>query len=281
MSNQTTAFPNRRLDGKVAFITGAGRGMGRASALHLAKLGADIAINDIDLHAARSVGEQIDAETSVDEVRALGRRAIGLEGDITSEANVNRMVRQTLQELGRIDILINNVGGVLGGGPASKISLEQWRADIDLNLTSAFLCCRAIVPHMRERGTGKIVNVSSVSGLRPMNTGLAAYSAAKAGMHALTRSLALELAPIGITVNTIAFGEIDTYMFRTGAASIMSGIMRDLPMKRIGSMQDCVNVVEFLSTEQSAYVTGQTIVADGGWIELNPNFLGGDFVAKE
>jgi 3-oxoacyl-[acyl-carrier protein] reductase len=278
----TDIFSNRRLDGKVAFITGAGRGIGRASALHLAKLGADIAINDIDLRSARNVGEEITegCDTSVDEVRKLGRRAIGLEGDVVIEEQVNHMVQQTLDEFGRIDILINNVGGVEGGGPASRITSQMFKTDIDLNLTSAFLCCRAIVPHMRERGSGRIVNISSVSGVCPMNVGLAAYSAGKAGMHALTRSLALELASLGITVNAIAFGDVDTYMFRTGAAGILDEIIKDVPLGRIGTMEECMGVVEFLATDQGSYLTGQVINADGGWVDLNPNFLGGAFVKE-
>jgi 3-oxoacyl-[acyl-carrier protein] reductase len=278
MVDQNPAYSARRLDGKVAFITGAGRGIGRAAALHLARLGADVAMNDIDLASARAVGEEIDFATSVEEVRATGKRALGLEGDVTSEERVNEMVRQTLDEFGRIDILINNVGGVEGGGAASKISRGQFDTDLALNVTSAFLCSRAVIPQMRERGTGKIVNISSVSGFRPMSVGLAAYSCGKAAMHALTRTLALDLAPLGITVNCVAFGDIDTYMFRNGAASIMNEILRDVPLKRLGTVEDAVNIIEFLATDMSAYMTGQVLVADGGWIDLNPSFPSGNFV---
>lgn len=281
MADLNTGYPYRRLDGKVAFITGAGRGVGRAAALHLARMGADIAINDINLASAKAVGEAIDFETSVDEVEALGRKAIGLEGDIAVEANVKSMVKKTLDHFGRIDILINNAGGVLGGGPASEISLEQWQDDFSLNVHSAFLTCREIVSHMRERGSGKIINISSVSGVRPMNTGLAAYSASKAAMHALTRSLALELAPLGITANAIALGDVDTYMFRWGAEKIMDSIMRDVPMKRLGTLEECSGAIEFFATDQSGYVTGQVLHMDGGWVELNPNFSGGTFLEEK
>jgi 3-oxoacyl-[acyl-carrier protein] reductase len=276
--DQEKIFAKRRLDGKVVFVTGAGRGVGRAASLHLASLGAHIAMNDIDLNSARAVGEVIAAENSVEEVRQLGGRAIGLEGDVTSEARVAEMVEETLREFGRIDILINNVGGAVAAGALSKISLDQWRTDMDVNLTSAFICSRAIIPHMKERGSGNVINISSVSAFRPMSVGLGAYSAGKAGMHAITRALAMELAPLRIRVNAVAFGDIDTHMFREGAASIMDEIIKDVPLGRIGSMEDCVNVIEFLATEQSAYLTGQVLVADGGWIDLNPSFPTGDFV---
>lgn len=281
MAKPDSGYPYRRLDGKVAFITGGGRGVGRAAAIHLARMGADIAIVDIDLASARTVGEEIDFDSSVEEVKSLGRRAIGIEGNVMDEAVVKKAVKATLDELGRIDILINNAGGVIGGGLASEITVDQWKDDFQLNVHSAFMCCREIVPHMKERRSGKVINVSSTSGVRPMNVGLAAYSASKAAMHALSRSLALETARLGITVNTLVLGDVDTYMFRWGAAKIMNEIMRDVPMARLGSLDECSGAIEFLATDQSGFITGQAIVMDGGWVELNPNFGGGTFLEEK
>ena len=281
MALPDSGYPYRRLDGKVAYITGGGRGVGRAAAVHLARMGADIAIVDIDLASAKTVGEEIDFATSVDEVKSLGRRCIGFEGNVMDEAVVKDSIRRTLDQFGRIDIMINNAGGVIGGGLASQISVEQWKDDFQLNVHSAFMTCREIIPHMKERGSGKVINISSTSGVRPMNIGLAGYSASKAAMHALTRSLALETAHLDITVNTIALGDVDTYMFRWGAAKIMKEIMRDVPKRRLGTLEECCGTIEFLATEASGYVTGQTIVMDGGWVELNPNFGGGTFLEEK
>jgi NAD(P)-dependent dehydrogenase (short-subunit alcohol dehydrogenase family) len=281
MAKPDSGYPYRRLDGKVAFITGGGRGVGRAAAIHLARMGADIAIVDIDLASARTVGEEIDFDTSIEEVKSLGRRCIGIEGNVMDEAVVKQAVKATFDEFGRIDILINNAGGVIGGGLASQITVDQWKDDFQLNVHSAFMCCREIIPHMKERGSGKVINISSTSGVRPMNVGLAGYSASKAAMHAMTRSLALETAHLDITVNTIALGDVDTYMFRWGAKDIMKEIMRDVPKRRLGTLEECCGTIEFLATDASGYVTGQTIVMDGGWVELNPNFGGGTFLEEK
>ena len=281
MAKPDSSYPYRRLDGQVAYITGGGRGVGRAAAVHLARMGADIAIVDLDLASAKTVGEEIDFETSVDEVKSLGRRCIGFEGNVMDEAVVKNSIAQTIEQFGRIDILINNAGGVIGGGLASQISVDQWKDDFQLNVHSAFMTCREIIPHMKERGSGKVINISSTSGVRPMNIGLAGYSASKAAMHALTRSLALETAHLDITVNTIALGDVDTYMFRWGAAKIMNEIMRDVPKRRLGTLEECCGTIEFLATSASDYVTGQTIVMDGGWVELNPNFGGGTFLEEK
>ena len=149
MAKPDSGYPYRRLDGQVAYITGGGRGVGRAAAVHLARMGADIAIVDLDLASAKSVGEEIDFATSVDEVKSLGRRCIGFEGNVMDETVVKTSIQGTLDAFGRIDILINNAGGVIGGGLASQISVDQWKDDFQLNVHSAFMTCREIIPHMK------------------------------------------------------------------------------------------------------------------------------------
>ena len=167
MSEAAEYFPPR-LAGQVAVVTGAGRGLGRAYALRLAKLGADIVVNDLNLDAAAEVNEPLSAETVMDEIRNLGRRAIGITADVTSEEDVRRMFDEVFNTFEHVDILINNAGGGRGSQPVSESSLEAWEGVMAKNLRATFLCCRAVASHMRERRRGKIVNVSSVAGLRPL-----------------------------------------------------------------------------------------------------------------
>ena len=264
-----------KLAGKVALITGAGRGLGRAYALRLASLGADVVINDIDLNSAAVYDEKLSAPTVMDEVRAIGRKSIGIEADVSKKAEVDAMVDQTIDELHRLDILVCNAGG-LSGSPeeslASTVPEEDFNATLGMNLHGVVFCCQAAVPHMRANGGGRIVNVSSEYAMRASRGGkYAAYGTAKAAIIGYTMFLAEEVGQYGINVNAIAPGYILTSMAVAELGDQEGYESADgVALRRWGTTQDCANVIEFLCTDLSQYVTGQTMIVDGGLSLLDP-----------
>jgi NAD(P)-dependent dehydrogenase (short-subunit alcohol dehydrogenase family) len=266
------------LQGKVAIVTGAARGLGRAFALRLARMGADVVVADLNLDGAAEFGEQLGAASVPDEIRALGRRSLGVQGDLRDRTAANQLIARTQDEFGRIDILVNNAGGALGAVDrsfASTATDEDWAFMLQLNLMSTIHCCQAAVPHLRARGGGVIVNLASKAGLDAGARGgrLAPYGIAKTGVIQYTRFLANELGPDGIRVNCIAPGAITTARVVAQAQARNIGTAADaaaIPLGRLGTTEDVAGVLQFFVSEQSAYVTGQCLSVCGGKV-LTPS----------
>ncbi|WP_086923802.1 SDR family NAD(P)-dependent oxidoreductase [Variovorax sp. JS1663] len=266
------------LQGQVAIVTGAARGLGRGYALRLAKLGADVVIADVNLASAREFGEALSAPGVPDEVRALGRRSVGVQADLSRREGAQAVVRQTLAEFGRIDILVNNAGGAftpVERSTASQMPDEDTERMLDVNYRSALYCCQESVPAMAAQGFGVIVNIATMAALDASRTGgrLAPYAIAKAAVLQYTRYLAADVGPRGIRVNCIAPGSMLTERIKKQAAERGMQNERELkriPLRRFGEVEDCANVLEFLVTPLSAYVTGQCISVCGGQV-LTPS----------
>ena len=263
-----------KLTGRVALVTGAGRGLGRAYALRLAALGADIIINDLDLDSAREFDEVLSAKSVMAECEELGVRALGVAADVTKREEVNRLFAHALDRFGRLDILINNTGGVLRPAAqsyASTVSEDDWRFIMDVNLTQTLFCCQAAAIPMKAQRSGKIINVSSQAGLQGNMEGIVAhYAVAKAGIAEYTRLLAAELGPHNINVNCIAPGLILTSrankQFQRNSPENIAKLAPKTALRRLGLPEDCAKVVEFLATDLSDYVPGQVICIDGGMV---------------
>jgi len=268
-----------KLAGKVALVTGAGRGLGRAYALHLAKLGADIVVNDINLKSAKDYSEELTAPTVMDEIQNIGRKSIGIQADVTKKGQVDAMFQQILDEFGHLDILINNVGGNLNrlgakaGSPVtypSSAAMKDHQFIMDVNLTSTILCCQDASVPMKRQKHGKIVNVASQAGLHVPTEMMKAmsYNVAKAAIIHYTRCLASELGPYNVNVNCIAPAWIATSRAiaegRTGEAA--KQLEAQIPLGRLGTPEDVAKVIEFLVTDLSDYVTGQCISVCGGYV---------------
>ncbi|MBX3016114.1 MAG: SDR family oxidoreductase [Caldilineaceae bacterium] len=260
-----------KLAGKVALVTGAGRGLGRAYALHLAKLGADVVINDVNLNSAQEFNERLNAPTVMAEIAAMGRRSLGVQADVTDPDAVNGMFEEITGAFGRLDILVNNAGGNLrhqgADDSASGSPPERYQYIMDINLTSCILCCQAASRLMKEQASGKIVNVASQAGLwSGRNGGGMPYKIAKAGVAHYTRVLAAELGPFGVNVNCIAPGFIASSRTKSFWDQAGSDLTDQIALRRVGQPEEAAKVIEFLVTDLSDYVTGQCIPICGGYV---------------
>ncbi len=242
------------LDGQVAIVTGASRGIGKATALQLAAQGAKVAIN-----YASSSGA---ADAVVNEIKAAGGEAISIGADVSQAEAVDQLVAETMNQWGRIDILVNNAG-ITKDTLLLRMKLEDWQAVIDLNLTGVFLCTKAVSKIMLKQKSGRIVNITSVAG-QMGNPGQANYSAAKAGVIGFTKTVAKELSSRGITVNAVAPGFIATDMTNDLKAE---GILQFIPLGRYGQPEEVAGMIRFLAADPAAaYITGQTFNVDGGMV---------------
>ncbi len=241
------------LNGQVALVTGASRGIGKAIALRLAACGASVAA------VARTLGG---LEATLAEIRAAGGTAEGYAADVSSSADVNKVVEDVEAKFGKIQILVNNAG-ITKDGLFLRMEDDAWDAVINTNLKGTFLFCRAVGAHMIRGRYGRIINISSVSGLAG-NPGQANYSASKAGVVGFSRTIARELAGRGITVNVVAPGFITTDMTDVLPEKIKTEVKERVPVKRLGSPEDIADMVCYFAGPGASYVTGQVIAVDGG-----------------
>ncbi|MDF9295791.1 3-oxoacyl-[acyl-carrier-protein] reductase [Geobacillus stearothermophilus] len=244
------------LEGKIALVTGASRGIGRAVALELARQGANVVVN--------YAGSEAKANEVVEMIHSLGREAIAVQADVAWAEEVERLVKTALDQFGRLDILVNNAG-ITRDNLLMRMKEEEWDAVINTNLKGVFLCTKAVTrPMMKQRG-GRIINIASVVGVIG-NPGQANYVAAKAGVIGLTKTAARELASRNITVNAVAPGFITTDMTEALSEELKGEMLKQIPLARFGEPDDVARVAAFLASDAAGYMTGQTLHVDGGMV---------------
>jgi 3-oxoacyl-[acyl-carrier protein] reductase len=242
------------LTGKVAIVTGGGRGIGREIAIKLATDGADVVINDI--------GNPAPAEETISAIKALGRKSLAVLGDVSVTEDVNKLVETAVNTMGKVDILVNNAG-ITRDGLLMRMSDDDWDKVLAVNLKGVFLCTRAVLRPMVKARTGRIISLSSIVGIIG-NAGQANYASAKAGIIGFTKSIAKEVASRNITVNAVAPGFIDTAMTQILPEEKRKELAAHIPAGYLGTPRDIAEAIAFLASDEARYITGQVLTVDGG-----------------
>jgi len=249
------------LTGKTALITGASSGIGAATALIFADLGANVAIGYYNNEAG--------AFKVRDEVAATGAKIVAIRGDVRKTADIKTMVEKTTDAFGPIDVLVNNAGSLVERQRLAQITEERWDEIMNLNLKSAMLFSQMVVPSMIERKRGAIINLVSIAGRNGGGPGATPYATAKGALITMTKGMARELAPLGVRVNAVSPGVIDTPFHEVfSTPEMIKGFVAGIPMGRVGTSQECATVIAFLASDAASYIAGETIEVNGGQLML-------------
>jgi len=245
-----------KFEGKVALVTGAARGIGKAIALKLAQEGADVVVTDVDLEGAQRVAQEIEG---------LGYKAKAIQADVSQREAVQRLVSKAVSVFGQIDILVNNAG-IIRRGTFLEHDPQDWEKVLSVNLGGTFNCAKEVVPLMVKQGGGKIINISSVVGKMGDIASAPSYGTSKGAINTFTKSLARELAPYGINVNAVAPHAIETDMSREWSEEKRRQIVEAIPLKRLGKTEEVAEVVAFLASDGAGFITGQILDVNGGYL---------------
>jgi 3-oxoacyl-[acyl-carrier protein] reductase len=245
-----------KFEGKVALVTGAARGIGKAIALKLAQEGADVVVTDVDLEGAQRVAQEIEG---------LGYKAKAIQADVSQREAVQRLVSKAVSVFGQIDILVNNAG-IIRRGTFLEHDPQDWEKVLSVNLGGTFNCAKEVVPLMVKQGGGKIINISSVVGKMGDIASAPSYGTSKGAINTFTKSLARELAPYGINVNAVAPHAIETDMSREWSEEKRRQIVEAIPLKRLGKSEEVAEVVAFLASDGAGFITGQILDVNGGYL---------------
>ena len=245
-----------RLIGRVAIVTGAARGIGEAIALAFVREGADVIVADMNFQGAKEVA---------DGIKAAGRRSLAIRVDVTKKEDVERMVEEAIKEFGKVDILVNDAA-IHFETPIENITEREWNLVMDVNVRGAFYCCQAVLPHMKKRQYGKIINIASSGARKGSPVGGVHYSTSKGGVVSLTIDLSKKLSALGIYVNAISPGFIETDMTKDFSNQSKEDFLKSIPLGRLGKPEDIAKVAVFLASDESNYIVGQIINVDGGYL---------------